>query len=214
MEYVVFFMIIFIVIIFLKAKNQVDQINRLNRILFEDKQPGRYVREFDKLLEKKKAGRNPAVNILQKTTGLFYDGRFDEAVETLEDIAESVPGNWEPIYLQNLILSLLFKGETEEALKKLEETKQVMEKYKDNSYYTEMVEIVYAVSDYFRGERKKEYFAELSQSGANDYRKSFGYYFLGKINKQEDNISEAEANFIKAAECGRGSFIENLARAE
>jgi tetratricopeptide (TPR) repeat protein len=214
MEYVVFFMIIFIVIIFLKAKNQVDQINRLNRILFEEKQPGRYVREFDKLLEKKKAGRNPAVNILQKTTGLFYDGRFDEAVETLEDIAESVPGNWEPIYLQNLILSLLFKGETEKALEKLEETKQVMEKYKDNSYYTEMVEIVYAVSDYFRGERKKEYFAELSQSGANDYRKSFGYYFLGKINKQEDNMSEAEADFAKAAECGRGSFIEKLAREE
>lgn len=210
MNYVIFFMIVFLVMMFLKAKIQVDQVNKLNKMLFIKKEPHKYVQEFDKIFEKKQSPKNVVINVIQKTTGLFYMGRFDEVIQILKNDINRVPNNWAPIYHQNIILSLLFMGELEKAEESLEKARPVFDEFIQNDYYKELIEIVLNIYDYYKGEKSKEYFAELSKNGANDYRKSFGYYFQGMINKSENNMSEAMANFKRAAECGKGSFIEEL----
>lgn len=210
MEYVIFFMIVFLLAVFFKSKTQIDQVNKLNNLLFIKKDPGSYVKALDRILERKQNHKNLVINVLQKTTGLFYMGKFDEVISILTNDIGNVPKNWEPIYHQNLIFSLYFKGETKKAEDNLNKAKELFEEFLKNNYYKEMIEIVYAVSDYYKGNETKEYFMDLSKNGANDYRKSMGYYFLGLIFKSENNKAEATAQFNLAAEYGKGSFIEEL----
>lgn len=210
MEYVIIFMILFLLAVFFKSKTQIDQVNKLNNLLFIKKDPGSYVKALDRILERKQNRKNLVINVLQKTTGLFYMGKFDEVINILTDEIGNVPKNWEPIYHQNLILSLYFKGETKEAEENLNKAKELFEEFLKNSYYKEMIDIVYAVSDYYKGIETKEFFMDLSENGANDYRKSMGYYFLGLIFKSENNKAESTAQFNLAAEYGKGSFIEEL----
>jgi tetratricopeptide (TPR) repeat protein len=203
-------MILFLSAVFIKSKKQIDQVNKLNNLLFIKKDPGSYVKAIDRILERKQSPKNIMINVLQKTTGLFYMGNFNEVINILTNDLKNVPKNWEPIYYQNLILSLYFKGEKNKAEENLKKAKSMFEEFIKNNYYTEMIEIVYAVSDYFNGKKNKDYFTELSKNGANDYRKAMGYYFLGLIYKSENNKGESVAQFNLAAESGKGSFIEEL----
>lgn len=213
MEYVILFMLIFLVSIFLKMKKQVDKINILNKLLYIEKKPEKYIDEIDKILSKRQSPKNIIINNIQKTTGLFYAGRFQEVIDLTNEI-KMKPNNWAPIYYQNIILSYLFMGETEKAEEVLENAKPFFDEFIENSYYKEFINIVYSVVAFYKGNGSKEYFAELAKTGANDYRKSFGYYFLGKINKLENNMSAAKADFKNSMEYGKGSFIENLSKVE
>ncbi len=144
---------------------------------------------------------------------MFYAGKFQEVIDLTNEI-NKMPKNWEPIYYQNLILSMVFMGETKKAEEIYEKANPIFEEYEKNDYYKEFIDIVKNVVDFYKGNTSKDYFEELAKSGANDYRKSFGYYFLGKINKKENNMSVAKANFKNAMEYGKGSFIEDFSKTE
>ncbi len=53
MEYVVFFMVAFLLIVFLKMKRQVDQINLLSKYLYIQKRPDKYIEQMDAILSRK-----------------------------------------------------------------------------------------------------------------------------------------------------------------
>lgn len=209
MEFVIVVVILLIVFIFFKMKNQIKEVNFLNDILYEKKEPNKYIVELDKILSKKQSEKNKIINTIQKTTGMVYAGRFDEVVETLEKI-NNVPKNWLPIYYQNLVLSLYFKKDKNKANEEFKRAKPSFEEFRKNQYYREFIDIVYSVSDFYNNKGSRKYYTELSQTGANDYRKSFGYYFLGMMDKKDKNNIEAEKNFKNAMELGKGSFIEKF----
>lgn len=206
-RYIILFMLVFLGIIFLKMKKQVNEVNHLNKILYEKKQPEKYIDEMDKILSKKQTPKNIIINTIQKTTGMVYSGRFEEVIEILEQF-ENVPKNWMPIYYQNLILALYFQNNKNKANEELKKAKPLFNEFIKNEYYKEFIDIVYSVSDFYNGKGSKKYFSMLAETGANDYRKSFGYYFLGMINTKEKRAEEAEKNFQNALEYGKGSFIE------
>lgn len=206
-----FFIILVLILVFMvyKVKKQVNQVNYLNDILYVKKEPEKYIYEMDRILAAKQTEKNTIINTIQKTTGMLYAGRFDEVVEMLEKY-KSVPENWMPIYYQNLLLALYFKNDKQKANETFKTAKPIFEKFNKNQYYKEFIDIVYSVSDFYNGKGSKSYFAELAETGANDYRKSFGYYFLGMIEKKENKIQEANENFTKAMDYGKGSFIEKF----
>lgn len=209
MEQVIVILILILVFVFIKAKKQINEVNYLNDILYVQKKPEKYVEEMDKILSKKQTGKNIVINTIQKTTGMLYAGRFDEVVKILDEF-QNVPKNWLPIYYQNLVLSLYFGNEKDKANETFKKAKPIFEEFIKSEYYKEFIDIVYSVSDFYNNKGSKNYFKQLSETGANDYRKSFGYYFLGIINKKDKNLQEAEMNLNKALEYGKGSFIEKL----
>lgn len=206
-RYIILFILAFLIIIFLKMKKQVNEVNHLNKILYEKKQPEKYIDEINKILSNKQTPKNVIINTIQKTTGMLYAGKFDEVVDILEQF-NNIPKNWMPIYYQNLILALFFKKDKHKANEELKKAKPLFDEFIKNEYYKEFIDIVYAVSDFYNGKGSKKYFSLLAETGANDYRKSFGYYFLGMINTKEKRVEEAEENFQNALEYGKGSFIE------
>lgn len=209
MQYAIVITVLVLFFVFLKIQKQIKEVNYLNDILYVKKEPEKYIEEMDKILSMRQMEKNTVINTIQKTTGMLYAGRFEEVVEALE-VFQSIPKNWLPIYYQNLILALYFKKDKNKANETFKKAKAVFEEFRKNEYYKEFIDIVYSVYDFYNGTGSKKYYAELAETGANDYRKSFGYYFLGMINKKEKNPEEAEANFNSAMEYGKGSFIEKF----
>lgn len=209
MQYAIVIMVVVIIFVFIKIQKQIKEVNYLNDILYVKKEPEKYIEEMDMILSKKQTEKNTTINTIQKTTGMLYAGKFEEVIETLEGF-QNVPKNWLPIYYQNLVLALYFKKDRNKANETFKKARAVFEEFMKNEYYKEFIDIVYSVSDFYNGNGSKEYYAKLAEAGANDYRKSFGYYFLGMLNKKEKNLEEAESNFQNAIKHGKGSFIEKF----
>lgn len=209
MQYITVILILVIAFLIYKMKKQISQVNHLNDILYIQKQPEKYIEEMDRVLSVKQTEKNKVINTLQKTTGMLYAGLFKEMIETLENL-EDIPKNWMPIYSQNLVLALYLNNDKNKANQELKKAEAVFQDFRKSQYYRELIDIVYSVSDYYNGKSPKKSLSKLAETGANDYRKAFGYYFLGLVNKKENKFQEADENFAKAMDCGKGSFIEKL----
>lgn len=212
MTIVLIIIVAFILYFVFNRNSLVKQVNTLNQLLYIEKSPEKYILEVDKLIKKLQSERERNINLIQKTTGLLYGGRFEEAITILTDDIKKIPPNWQHIYYHNLILSLFFNGEIERANEVIIEAKAVLEEYAKRESNKTAIEFIYAISDYYNGNgiSRKEFFHDLSQTGRNDYRIAFGYYFLGKIYELENNEDECEENLEKAKLYGKGSFIEEL----
>ncbi|MDF2948136.1 MAG: hypothetical protein K0R07_146 [Sedimentibacter sp.] len=209
MKYFLIIIILILILIVIRIKKQIKDVNYLNDILYIKKEPEKYIDAMDIILAAKQTEKNKIINNIQKTTGMLYAGKFDELIEILKNI-DTAPKNWLPIYYQNIILASFFNKDKGRANEEFKKAKPIFQEFSKNQYYKEFIDIVYSVSDFYNGKGSKKYFTELAETGANDYRKSFGYYFLGMINKNEKNPEEASKNFKYAMEYGKGSFIEKF----
>ncbi len=210
------FLLIILIILFLyfiTRKNRLEkQVDLFNKLLYIDKSPKKYIAEVDKLLLKIQSERERNINLIQKTTGLFFAGEFDEAVKILTEDVTKIPPNWQVVYYHNLLLSLYFNGDRERANEMLREVRDVIDVYYKKDYNKVTIELIYAISDFYNGNISncKEFFANLIDVARNDYRVAFGCYFSGKIQEAEGKTDEAQESLEEARICGRGSFIEKL----
>jgi len=195
-----------------RRKTLLKQVELFNKLLYLEKSPEKYIAEVDKLLLKIQSKNEKNINYIQKTTGLLYAGKFDEALNILNEKVKKIPPNWQAVYYHNMMLSLYFKGDTEKADKILEDAKSVMDYYYKKDYNKVTVELIYAISDFYndRISSCKEFFNLLIGITENDFRKSFGYYFSGKILEMEGHIEESKNYFEKAKYYGKGSFMESM----
>ena len=212
MEIYLLVILVFIAYFIIRRQILIKQVNLFNQLLYVEKSPEKYIDEVNKLLLKIQSSRERNINLIQKTTGLLYAGRFDESITILMDEIKKIPPNWQHIYYHNLILSLFFKGEIDKANDVVIEAKGVLDEYQKRENNKSAIEFVYAVSDFYndKGISRKEFFESLSINGRNDYRIALGYYFLSKINALENNEEESKSNLEKAKTFGKGSFIEHI----
>lgn len=196
----------------------VKQVDRLNKILYLDKEPNKYISELDKLLNKKfKSKRDRDINLLQKATGLFYAGRFEESCDVLNNKLDKIPANGQNIYYQNLILSLIFNGKIKEGHQLLLDNTEVLETSKRGSEANKSgVEFIFAVDDLYQGKfnETKEFFINQCENGRNDYKRSMAYYLLGVIYKNEHNFEEMNTCFEKSKKLGKNLFVNKLINEE
>lgn len=187
-------------------------VERLNKTLYLDRDPEEYIKECNKQLEKSYSNKERDINLLQKSTGLFYAGRFDEVKDVLLRQMGKIPANGQHIYYQALVLSMLFGGEVEEGHKVFDAAKEILSSYKRTEGNARGLEFIFAVDDLFQGkyEERKEFFLEQSENGRNYYRQAMANYCAGLIYKSENNFDEMKKHFILAKELGKNSFVEKL----
>mgnify|MGYP000891919827 CR=1 FL=1 len=212
MEIYIVIIIVFILYFIIRRQVLIKQVNKFNQLLYVEKSPQKYIDEVDKLLIKFQSARERNINLIQKTTGLLYAGRFDESINILMDDIKKIPPNWQHIYYHNLILSLFLNDEINRANDVVIEAKDVFDEYQKRENSKSAIEFIYAVSDFYNGDgvSRKEFFENLSVNGRNDYRIALSYFFLSKINTLENNEAESKLNLEKAKTFGRGSFLENI----
>lgn len=210
--------IVIILVIFLVARffyknwSLTRLVNRLNTILYTDRNPEEYIKECDKLLGKTRNKRERDINLLQKSTGLFYAGRFDEVKQVLLKEMDKIPVNGQHLYYQALVLSMFFGGEIEEGHKIFEDSRGVLESYKRTEGNAKGLEFIFAVDDLYQGkyEERKEFFIEQCENGRNYYRKAMANYCAALIYKNEKNLNEMNKHLQLAKELGQNSFVEKL----
>ncbi|MGB4439592.1 MAG: hypothetical protein WBJ13_10310 [Sedimentibacter sp.] len=210
-----FFIIVFVVLILYfvnKRRVLVKQVDLFNKLLYVEKSPERYIKEIDRLLLKFQSEKENNINLIQKTVGLFYAGKFEEAINILKNDINKIPSNWQVIYYHNLILSLFFNGEIEKGKELFSEAKETIDVFYNKNYNKVSIELIYAVVDFYNGNGLKtlEFFTNLTKTGINDYKIAIGYYFMSKIYDMENKIDESEDCLDKARIYGQGSFIEHL----
>jgi tetratricopeptide (TPR) repeat protein len=211
----VILIVLFLIFIFVKAVRPIMKANKLSNILFTEKNPEKYVSQFDEMFKKFQLPKTLYINLIRQTTGMIYAGRFEEAIDILTNRVKQIPRNWEPILYQNLIMSLYLNGETERGNDTLKTAIPFFKKYVTNQYFIETLGIVYNVSDFYNGATDtKEFFERISRNGSNDYRKAIGYYYLARLEKIDGNKEKAEACFNSAIEYGKGSVFERFSRDE
>ncbi|MDF2616315.1 MAG: hypothetical protein K0Q47_970 [Sedimentibacter sp.] len=207
-------LIIIVLILYFAYKRHIlyKQAGYFNKLLYIDKNPEKYVDEIDKLLLKMQSERERNINLIQKTTGLFYSGMFDESIIILEEKVEKIPSNWQAVYYHNLILSLFFSGKLDKANEVLNGAKDAIDIYLKKNINKTSVEFIYAAADFFNGngKNKDEYFSNLTKTATNDYRIALSHYFLSKIYEEEQRVDESEEYMDKARIFGQGSFIEHF----
>jgi hypothetical protein len=196
-----------------RRKKLEQQVELFNKLLYEQKNPQKYTAVIDDLLLKFQSENERNINYIQKTTGLLYAGRFDEAVSILNDSVKKIPPNWQVVYYHNMLLSLYFKGETEKANEILKENKSTIDHFYKKDYNKVTIELIYAVSDYYNSKISecKEFFRLLPEVSKNNYRIALGYYFSGKIMEVEGTECNEEY-FEKARDNSNGNFIDYIVR--
>jgi len=214
MDLIIIVVVAFILYGFFKRRNLLKQVNIFNQLLYIEKNPEKYIDEVDKILRKMSTEKEKHINLIQKTTGLLYAGRFNESIQILTDEVKKIPPNWQHVYYHNLILSYFFNDEIDKGNDILKETTDILKEYEKRESNKKAIEFIYAVADFYNGNGQSqiEFFKGLTEIGRNEYRIAFGYYFLGKIYEQEDNKDESIANLEQARYYGKGSFIEEFAR--
>jgi len=202
----------FFIYLMSRRKKLEKQVELFNKLLYVDKNPQKYIGEVDKLLLKYQSENEKHINYIQKTTGLLYAGKFEEAVSILNEKVKKIPPNWQVVYYHNMLLSLYFSGETEKANEILKEVKSTIDSYYKKDYNKVTIELIYAVSDYYnhRISECKEFFKLLTEITTNEFRIAIGYYFLGKILEIEGNIEDGSEYLEKAKAFAQGNFIEYL----
>lgn len=208
--YFIIFIVVLILYAIIRRNILLRQVALFNRLLYEEKNPEGYIDEVNKLLKKTQPEREKNINLIQKTTGLFYLGKFEEAIKILTEDIKKIPPNWHHIYYNNLILCLYLNGEIERANKVLEECKEIFEIYENMEYKKLIKEMLFSISDFYngKGSKSKLFFEKIAKEGKNDYKVAIGYYFLSKINEAEGDYELAEENMEKARFYGQGSFME------
>ena len=205
-------LIILVFYLYVKRNRLEKQAKFLNKLLYTEKSPKKYMDEVDKLLSKALSQKEKNINLIQKTTGLLYAGEFDEAIKLLTEDVSKIPPNWQVFYYHNLLLSLYLNGEADRANEVLKDAKETIDIYSNKDYNKVTIELIYAVSDFYNGniENCREFFFKLKDVTTNDYRIALEYYFTGKILESEGAMEDAQSSFEHAREYGKGSFIENL----
>jgi tetratricopeptide (TPR) repeat protein len=214
MDLIIIVVVAFILYGFFKRRTLLKQVNVFNQLLYIEKSPEKYIDEVDKLLRKMTTEKEKHINLIQKTTGLLYAGRFNESIQILTDEVKKIPPNWQHVYYHNLILSHFFNGEIDKGNEILEEATDVLNEYAKRDSNKKAIEFIYAIADFYngKGESRIEFFKDLTEIGRNEYRIAFGYYFLGKIYEQESKCEESVAYLEKARYYGKGSFLEQFSR--
>lgn len=195
-----------------RRKRLEKQVELFNKLLYVDKSPKKYIAEVDKLLLKFQSENEKHINYIQKTTGLLYAGRFEEAASILNEKVKKIPPNWQVVYYHNMLLSLYFNGDTEKANEILKEVKSTIDSYYKKDFNKVTIELIYAVSDYYNNKISecKEFFKLLTEIATNEFRISMGYYFSGKILEIEGNTEDSAEYLEKAKTYAHGNFIEYL----
>ena len=203
---------VYIIYLFIRRNSLKIQVEQFNKLLYADKKPDQYIQEIDNLLAKRQSKTEIDINYIQKSTGLLYAGRFDEAAGILTEKVNKIPNFWQVVYYHNLLLSLYFGGSTEKANGILNEVKDVMDSYYKKDYNKVTIELINAVSDYYndRISESRDFFNKLPNITSNEYRKAMGYYYSGKILENEGKKEESNELLEKAKTCAQGNFIEYL----
>lgn len=182
-------------------------------LLHDHVDPEGFLSELNKDEKIYKEKRIYDLYLMNRSAGLFYLGRWQEALEIINAIHfEKLPKMQKYFYLNNTLANLLGSGQIRQAEDLLNEHRALLEVFPKNSALLELHwKCNCAWLDLCRGELLKSR-GILQRSLTGNVPRSLkvmSYYLLGLIDLKEAKPGEARDNFLKALEFGSKTFIKD-----
>lgn len=152
---------------------------------------------------------------INKTAGLYYLGRFEEALDLLDMIEyRKLPKLYRALYINNRLANLLGARRIEEAQKLIESNEMVFQPTVQNRPIYYALQSNLGVFKYLKGERQTaRYLLEESlKSHQNPLGQAMAHYYLGCIARDEGQPPIAQEHFQKAKVLGKDIYIADLLR--
>ncbi|MGE0268095.1 MAG: hypothetical protein AB7S78_06550 [Candidatus Omnitrophota bacterium] len=150
---------------------------------------------------------------INRTAGLYYLGRFEEAIKLLEVInPDKLPKLFRALYVNNYLANLLGAKRMNEAQKWIESNEKSFQPTRHNRAVFHALQSNLGIFKYLKGELQvARYLLEESlKPHSSRLAQAVAYYYLGCIARDEGREPEAGAYFKKAKGLGKDIYINSL----
>lgn len=187
--------------------------NEVAAILNEQADPELFLKELEKDEKIAKEKKLYDYHMLNRSAGLFYLGRWKEALEDLKSVdRKKLHKVYQYHYFSGMLANLLGDGQVQQAREFMEKNKEWLAAFpKKPEIIAEVWKSNCAWLDYCEGElaRSRAVFEGLLQNNIPPIMKATTYYILGLIDLKESKRAQARENFAKAVELGGKTFIKD-----
>lgn len=177
--------------------------------LLRDDRPDDFLREIDQDIAQARP-RLRAMLEVNKSAGLCYVGRFEEALELLQgaDMGR-MPRQVRVLHANNLLMTLLHLNRLDEARRWHAQNQVLIESEVRHTELRSAVRGTLAIYEMLCGNRSKgeAELSELVKDSAPDYLRASRLYFLGRAQLEQGRRQEAEDCLRLAATLVPNSFV-------
>lgn len=147
---------------------------------------------------------------INKTAGLYYLGRFEEAIALLDTIEyKKLQKIYRCLYVNNRLANLLGLERIEEAEELIRANEELIKSSTHNRKFYFALQANLGIFKYLKGEREVGRY--LLEESIKEHKSKLGlavaHYYLGRIDQDEGKDTEADAHFQKSKEFGKGIYI-------
>jgi len=208
-------LILFLIIFCYKFYFQTFRSYYVNLKLKRGGDPEMFLYELEKDITKAKSDEYRRSLLVNKVSGLFYMGKWEECIDLLDRIGSNFDNEiYTVVYYVNYITVCIFLGNIDTAKRLYLDNKELFEKYKTVSRYKDVTESLKKIEGIFCFydndlNRSKSIFEELLDKQKSSIYNAINHYFLGKILEKEGSFTESKIHFNKAKALGNKTFLSN-----
>jgi tetratricopeptide (TPR) repeat protein len=185
--------------------------------LLYDDQPERFLAEIEKDIAACGPGDVFRICLLvNKSAGLYYVGRFEEAVQLLRELpARRLPRIFQCVYYHNLLTSLLELRRFDEARRIMEENRRLLVPETRVKALNEAIRGSLALFELSCGDRRAGYeaLASLARNATTDPGRAFRLFHLGVADLEQGKVEAARHALKMAESLAPNSFVPRAVRA-
>lgn len=219
---IIVLLVAWVIFTYLRYKKLSKDVNVLNKLLYADKNPQAYIDKCQELVNKTNPKkRDYDINLLQRSTGEMFAGKFQDAINTLENDMKKIPMNGQHLFYQNLLFSYFFDGQIEKGHEQFLEGKESLEHYKKTPANADGIEFIFATDEVYNAKNKEEYkdvfenrldfFENQSENGRNPYRQALASYILVMMYEKLGENDKLRKHLDVCVSEGKNSFMEKRA---
>lgn len=200
------------------------RVNAANALLYEAGDPDAFLQEMDALLQGRilpagSATKMRDVLAVNRTAGLFYAGRWSEALDALDAVdATRLPAAFQRLHFNNRLACLIALEDAEGARRLLVDHPSLLEPPPGQPDIALALRGNRAGLERLNGEPARsramlvEILTELEQDGdaRHELPVAFAHYQLGRVDVDEGRIDDAKAHFAEAVRRAPRTFLPKV----
>lgn len=197
------------------------RVQAANALLYEQGDPDAFLRAMDEILEgrilpARSASRTRDMLVVNRTAGLFFAGRWKEALAALDGIdAGALPAPFRHLHFVNALGCLIALEDLEAAERSVAFDPSLLEPLPRHPEYGVAVKGNLAALARLQGDRarSREMLEELRvelEGGAHphpDLMLAVGHYQLGRLDLDEGRTEDARSHFVEAVRLAPKTYL-------
>lgn len=172
--------------------------------------PEKFLKETQKEMKSCPPGAWQSFYKVNLTAGLYYLGRFDEALDVLAEVKpEKLQKPFQSLYYNNKLANLLGAKRIDEAIALVQNNKSFFRPNPQNNKFFFALQANLGVLKYHQEKYEVAEYLLTESMHAHDFplQTAVGHYYLGCIAQKKGRDTEAQRHFTQARELGANTFL-------